>query len=519
MDGRAGERLLRLRQDPGAALTGGGGRDHDQRHQRRSGHAQGYCGLAVCQAHGDREREAHTRGGLDQHQTAIQPEVLVWVNTYVSCVTIRDMPYDAYVRVSSTKGREGDSFISPSEQRKQIEGWAKLRKVEIGVWHEDLDQSGGKLDRPGLEDLLTRIREGRAEGVVVAKLDRLSRLGVADALKLIEGIHADDGSIAAVDLGIDPTTPFGEFGMTIMLALARMERRRFTDSWATAKERAMERGAFAGPTSLGFDRNGGGELVQNADAPLVREVFEASAADGLTAAVERAKAAWPNREWNVSKVRRLLQNRAYRGELVAGDLVGRIDPLVDPILWDFAQHPVRDGDRRKPKAQYPLSGIARCATCGKPIVGHTTGKKKYRSYRCTTKDCTLNEKAEPLEALVLDTIRSGFDGGKALTGDEILGLTAPIVAARELLDAWVNDIEPSSIGVEKWKAGFKAREDRLTAAQHKWDEARERSGDLPDLTDPTPEEQRLIFERAVDTLTVARGRGPLPERVVLKLAG
>ncbi|MGA2320027.1 MAG: hypothetical protein ABSG95_04700 [Solirubrobacteraceae bacterium] len=45
---------------------------------------------------------------------------------------------DGYIRVSRVLGRAGDSFISPAVQREQIEGWAKLRGVEIDAWHEDL---------------------------------------------------------------------------------------------------------------------------------------------------------------------------------------------------------------------------------------------------------------------------------------------------------------------------------------------------------------------------------------------
>jgi hypothetical protein len=42
---------------------------------------------------------------------------------------------------------------------------------------------------------------------------------------------------------------------------------------------------------------------------------------------------------------------------------------------------------------------------------------------------------------------------------------------------------------------------------------------MPDLAEPTPPEQRTIFEKAVNSLTVARGRGkPLAERVALQLA-
>src|SRR3954471_14567523 len=125
------------------------------------------------------------------------------------------MKLDGYIRVSRTNGREGDSFISPDVQRAKIEGWARLRDVEVAEWHTDLDQSGGKLSRPGFDTALERVKTGETGGVVVAKLDRFSRAGVADALKLIESIIEAGGEIASVEEGLDPTTPFGEFGMTV----------------------------------------------------------------------------------------------------------------------------------------------------------------------------------------------------------------------------------------------------------------------------------------------------------------
>src|SRR5690348_4805918 len=86
---------------------------------------------------------------------------------------------DGCIRVSRVAGRDGESFISPEVQREQIKASGKLRGVEVAAWHEDLDQSGGLVDRPGLDPLLARIESGETEGVIVAKLDRLSRLVVA----------------------------------------------------------------------------------------------------------------------------------------------------------------------------------------------------------------------------------------------------------------------------------------------------------------------------------------------------
>lgn len=272
---------------------------------------------------------------------------------------------DGYIRVSRVAGRAGESFISPAVQREQIEGWAKLRRVEIAAWHEDLDQSGGKLHRPGLDALLARIEAGDTGGVVIAKLDRLSRLGVPDALKLVERITASGGTIAALDLGLDPTTPCGEFGTTIMLAMAHMERRRLSDSWGTAKARAMDRGAKIGPTPLGYLRNDDGTLdAHPTDGPIVSEAYRRAAQDGLQAAREYLVREVPARDWTTFTTRRLVATRTYLGESHYGDTVKRDShpALTNRATWEAAQS--TKTKTRRPKAAFPLSGIAACATCG-----------------------------------------------------------------------------------------------------------------------------------------------------------
>src|ERR1017187_169820 len=207
---------------------------------------------------------------------------------------------DAYVRVSRVLGREGESFQSPEQQRAAIESWAASRGVEILEWFTDLDQSGGTLKRPSLDAILARIRSGQSGGLAVARLDRLSRAGVGDALKLIEDIAEHGGPGAALDLGLDPSTPFGEFGLTIMLALARMERRRLMDSWDTSKANAVARGVHIGPTPVGylFDEGGSLSLVP-ATAPLVVRAFQLAAANGgAHAALAFVRSELPERSWS-----------------------------------------------------------------------------------------------------------------------------------------------------------------------------------------------------------------------------
>ncbi|HEY4895803.1 MAG TPA: recombinase family protein, partial [Solirubrobacteraceae bacterium] len=296
-------------------------------------------------------------------------------------MTAKPARMDGYVRVSRVAGRTGDSFISPDVQRDQIATWAKLKGVEIAQWHEDMDQSGGKLSRPGLDAMLERIEQGETEGVIVAKLDRLSRLGVGDALKLVERITAGGGALAAIDLGIDPTTPTGELMLTLMLAMARMERRRLSESWETAKSLAMDRGVKIGPTPLGYQRETDATISEHPhDGPIVCEAFKRAAAVDLEAARAYLEEKVPKRTWTTYTARRLLGTRTYLGESHYGDRV-ELDAhpaLTDSLTWERAQS---EPSRRRAKGDYPLSGIATCGTCGAPMIGARAGKNQ-RTYRC-----------------------------------------------------------------------------------------------------------------------------------------
>jgi site-specific DNA recombinase len=424
--------------------------------------------------------------------------------------------WDGYIRVSRVGEREGESFQSPAEQRKQIEGWAKLKGVQVGGWQEDIDVSGGKLRRPGLDTIIARIESGASEGVIVAKLDRLSRLGVADALKLVERITDAGGSIAAIDLGIDPTTPFGEFGMTIMLALARMERRRLSDSWLTARANAVGRGAFVGPTPLGFKKGDGGVLVPGEDAADVRRAFENSGEAGLDIALEFCRTTWPDRYWNITAVRKLLANRVYLGDVVSGEFTGRevIEPLVSEDIWYRAQHNIT---HRSAAGTYPLSGIARCSECGGGLTGHKSGKVPKRSYCCATPDCArkVHLLAEPLEELVGQAIRAAADRWTSgPDAAELERLEQARAAAQTELERYIVDTSAAaSIGADVWRKGLMARQDEFTAAQTACERALE-AADMPDLDSPTPEDLR----RMIAEFTVRKGREPLSERITLTLA-
>ncbi len=438
---------------------------------------------------------------------------------------------DGYIRVSRVGTRAGDSFISPQVQREQIEGWAKLKGVEVAAWHEDLDQSGGKLDRPGLDALLARIEASDTEGVIVAKLDRLSRLGVADALKLVEGITEGGGTIAALDLGIDPTTPTGELMLTLMLAMARMERRRLSDSWDTAKTLAMDRGVKIGPTPLGYQREADGTLSEHPqDGPIVREAYRLAALSGLDAAITYLAREVPSRGWTTSTTRRLLSTRTYLGESHYGDRMERDahPALTDRLTWERAQ---TTPQTRRPKADYPLSGIVHCASCGASMVGGRAGKNQ-RTYRCSAslsrykgERCPkpANVMAHLLEDYLQEALTPLLDGLSVSVAD---GGEALAEAEQAMLDA-EDELQEFAADLTARRALSSRYHEHLTARAEAAENARRTYRDLAQQTQATERltgasvlsDPQQIGEllRGTDLLniTVAAGRGKLDGRVRL----
>jgi site-specific DNA recombinase len=433
--------------------------------------------------------------------------------------------------------------------------------------HEDLDQSGGKIHRPGLDALLTRIRAGETDGVIVSKLDRLSSLGVADALRLVEEITDAGGSIAALDLGIDPTTPFGEFGMTIMLALARMERRRMSEAWEQAKNRALDRGARMGPTPFGYARTQDGLLEPHPKwARVVKQAFKLAARDGVDAGLEYLRKAAPadpaparpgvhrkrtpdHRTWTAFTVRRLLRNRSYLGETHYGDRLVRDShpPLVDRATFERA-HPGEETPKRKAAAIFPLSGFATCAGCGEVLVGSRAGVDKEgnsrRAYRCRASlkswngppcPAPANVLADLLENHLVEQLTQAYEqSGTLAIGTSAIDTDGTFEDAQRELEAAESEVERFAsdataaelLGEAAWTAALRTRAERAEVARIAYrghaDTMRTPDIVLPPvevLSSLSPEELTTVLQAVFQTVRVTRGRSPLPGRVELVFHG
>lgn len=182
-----------------------------------------------------------------------------------------------YTRVSTEdQTRTGYGL---DDQRHAIDGEATRRGWSV-MWIADEGRSGKDLDRPGLDRALDSLRRKGASGLVVAKLDRLTR-SVSDFAALVERAHREGWELVVLDLGVDTSTPAGKLVAHMFAALAQWERETIGVRTRAALAAARARGV-----QLGRPRSITGEIRERihrdaASGMSTRRIAAALTAEGV----------------------------------------------------------------------------------------------------------------------------------------------------------------------------------------------------------------------------------------------
>jgi len=182
-----------------------------------------------------------------------------------------------YTRKSSDEGLEKE-FNSLDAQREACEAFIMSQKhagwVAVRALYDDGGLSGGTLERPALQRLLSDIKTGKVQIVVVYKVDRLTR-SLADFAKIVDVFDAHGASFVSVTQQFNTTTSMGRLTLNMLLSFAQFEREiageRIRDKIAASKAKGMWMG---GTVPLGYDVRDR-KLVMNAvETETVRLIFK-----------------------------------------------------------------------------------------------------------------------------------------------------------------------------------------------------------------------------------------------------
>jgi len=148
---------------------------------------------------------------------------------------------------------QADKGVSLAAQRAKVEAYCRLYDLELVTVIEDGGQSGKTLKRPGLQTALTMLRKEEAAGLVIAKLDRLTR-SVIDGGTLIADYFGDKGSqLLSVEDHIDTRSAAGRLVLNVLLSVSQWEREAIGERTKTALRHKIAKGQRCGKVRFGYD--------------------------------------------------------------------------------------------------------------------------------------------------------------------------------------------------------------------------------------------------------------------------
>lgn len=201
-----------------------------------------------------------------------------------------------YIRVSTEE--QGDSGAGLESQESTIRGEVDRRGWEIVDLRTDIASGKSLRKRDRLGETLRDLASGKADALVVAKLDRLSR-SVLDFAAIMETAQAEGWSVVVIDLGVDTTTAHGELIANIMISLAQWERRIIGDRTREGLAAVKARGTHVGRKPGVSDETLRLIRVLRESGKSWHGIAEALATEGIPTA-QRG-------QWHAATVRRLHQ--------------------------------------------------------------------------------------------------------------------------------------------------------------------------------------------------------------------
>jgi len=326
-----------------------------------------------------------------------------------------------YLRISADPD---GSQQATGRQLEDCRAYAARKGWQVADVFEDIDTSAFQrtAKRPEFERMIAALRERAIDGVLVWKVDRLSRRQ-RDFVRVDEECETSKGFIATVVEGLDTRQPTGRFVAELLVAQARMESEDTSLRVKRAHQQMAQQGrpVTGGLRAYGYTRDRSAIVPEEAE--LIREaiakVCNGASLRSITLDWQKRGIVTPTgRPWQATPLRRVLVNpmlagrRTYQGTTTEG--------TWEPILT-VAEHVkvvavLGDPTRRTAignSRSYLLSGMATCGRCGARLMAkrRVDGAKRYVCVKQPGSPACgrLARLAAPVEELVVEQVLSALE--------------------------------------------------------------------------------------------------------------
>jgi len=184
-----------------------------------------------------------------------------------------------YCRKSTDENMDND-FNSLVAQREAALSFIKSQSHENWIAipdnYDDGGFSGSTIDRPALQRLLKDVEAGKIDGILVYKIDRLSR-SLLDFAKLHEKFEKHSVAIISVTHAIDTSTSTGKLTMNLIMSFAEFERQIIAERIKDKMSASRKKGRYVGGKPiLGFDADPVKKIlvINPSEAAIVKYIFK-----------------------------------------------------------------------------------------------------------------------------------------------------------------------------------------------------------------------------------------------------
>ena len=303
--------------------------------------------------------------------------------------------------------------MSLQEQQSAIQNYAQRYGLVILQWFEERE-SAAKRGRPIFAQMMRQLRQGKAQGVIIHKIDRSAR-NLKDWADLGELI--DSGvEVHFANESLDLHTRGGRLSADIQAVVAADYIRNLREETRKGFYGRLKQGLYPLPAPLGYLDRGKGKVkdIDPLMAPIVTRAFELYGSQLYSLhrlLAELSRAGLRNRRGtpiSLTGLSTILNNPFYMGLVRVrrtGELFpGAHRPLVSKALFDRVQM-ILQGKTvdRQVRHDFTYRRLVHCAGCGRSLIGEL--QKGHVYYRCQTQVCpTKTVREEVIESAMTGTM-------------------------------------------------------------------------------------------------------------------
>ena len=238
-----------------------------------------------------------------------------------------------YIRVSSERQVKGYSLDG---QKRYLTEWAERQGMKVAADpYVEEGKSGKSIEgRTEFQRMMDDIQSGAVDVdyVIVFKLSRFGR-NARDTLNSLEFMKQYGVHLLSVEDGLDSSSTTGKLIITILGAVAEMERENIiVQSYLGREEKAKRGGWNGGFAPYGYRLSEGKLIAHEEESKVVRLIFEKFLYENMgytaiSAHLNRNNISRPPAknavkpsygEWSTNQVKRILSNPLYTGKIAYG---------------------------------------------------------------------------------------------------------------------------------------------------------------------------------------------------------